>query len=71
MSEPQPGPDIDAYRSANILVRQHGERALKHASDRIQALLLQGDERGAAAWSDIYRAILHLTAGPSDGSVRH
>ena len=37
-------PDLDIYRSANLLVKQHGEDALIHAAMRADAILnwLQG-----------------------------
>ncbi len=41
-------PDLDLYRAANVLVKQHGEYAPIHAAMRADAMLEKGDFRG---WS--------------------
>ncbi len=38
--------DLDIYRSANLLVKKHGEDAPIHAAMRAQALLEAGDLGG-------------------------
>ncbi len=52
--------DIDIYRSANLLVRQHGEDAPIHAAMRADALLEAGDLDGLATWKRILRAVEEL-----------
>jgi hypothetical protein len=42
-------PDLDIYRSANLLVKQHGEDAPIHAAMRADAMLEAGDLDGYAA----------------------
>ncbi len=39
-------PDLDIYRSANLLVKQHGEDAPIHAAMRADAMLEAGDLDG-------------------------
>jgi hypothetical protein len=49
--------DIDIFRSANILVKQHGEDAPIHAAMRADAMLEAGDLDGYAAWKRILRRV--------------
>ena len=49
-------PDLDIYRSANLLVQQHGEDAPIHAATRADAMLEAGDLGGLAVWKRILRA---------------
>ena len=44
--------DLDIYRSANVLIREHGEDA-KH----VDAMLVKGDLEGQAVWKRIVRAV--------------
>ena len=41
-------PDLDTYRSANVLVKQHGQDAPIHAAVRADAMLETGDLDGYA-----------------------
>ena len=50
-------PDLDIYRSANILVKQHGEDAPIQAAMRADATLEAGDLDGLAVWKRILRAV--------------
>jgi hypothetical protein len=49
--------DLDIYRSANLLVKQHGEDAPIEAAMRADAMLEKGDLDGYAVWKRILRAI--------------
>jgi len=42
--------DIDLWRSAGIMIRQHGSRAPTAAADRAKRLEASGDNDGAATW---------------------
>ena len=53
-------PDLDIYRSANVLVKQHGDDAPIHAAMRADAMLDEGDLDGAAVWKRILRAVEEL-----------
>ncbi len=50
-------PGIDIYRSANILVKRHGEDAPIHAAARADAMLDKGDLDGFSVWRRILKAI--------------
>ncbi len=50
-------PDLDIYRSANVLVRHHGQDAPIHAAMRAGAMLDKRDLDGYAGWKRIRRAV--------------
>ncbi len=50
-------PDLDIYRSANLLVRHHGQDAPIEAAMRADAMLESGDLDGYAVWKRILRAV--------------
>ncbi len=49
-------PDLDIYRSANVLIRERGEDAALEAAQRADAMLAKGDLEGQAVWKRIVRA---------------
>ncbi len=53
-------PDLDIYRSANVLVKRHGQDAPIHAAMRADELLEAGDLDGCAVWKRILRAVEEL-----------
>ncbi len=65
-------PDLDIYRSANLLVKQHGEDAPIHAAMRADAMLEAGDLYGYAVWKRVLRAVEELQgAEPEVGARVH
>ncbi len=52
--------DIDIYRSANELIKQHGEVADIEAAMRADERLAAGDMEGEAVWLRIVKAIEEL-----------
>ncbi len=58
--------DLDIYRTAAVLVKQHGEDAPIHAAMRADALLEAGDLDGLAVWKRILRAVEELEAMEPD-----
>ena len=52
--------DLDIYRSANLLVKHHGEDAPIEAAMRADAMLDKGDVDGYAVWRRILRAVEEL-----------
>ncbi len=52
--------DLDSYRSANVLVKRHGQDAPIHATMRADAMLDKGDLDGVATWRRILRAVEEL-----------
>ena len=43
--------DLDIYRAAQVLIREHGDAALE-AAQRADAMLEKGDMEGAAIWNE-------------------
>jgi hypothetical protein len=65
--------DIDIYRSAQLLIKRHGEDAAIHAAMEADACLERGDLDGKAVWLRVIKAIEVLSdhSGPPDhGSVQ-
>ncbi len=52
--------DLDIYRSANLLVKRHGEDAPIEAAMRADAMLESGDLEGCAVWKRVLRAVEEL-----------
>ncbi len=52
--------DLDIYRSAKLLVDQHGEDAGLEAAMRADKVLAAGDMNGKWAWIRILKAIEEL-----------
>ncbi len=52
--------DLDIYRSAQALVKQHGEDAPIHAAMKADAMLEKGDLDGYAVWKRIVKAVEEL-----------
>ncbi len=64
--------DLDIFRSAQVLVKQHGPDAPIHAAMRADAMLDKGDLDGAAAWRRILRAVEELQGtAPKPGEAVH
>ncbi len=53
-------PDLDVFRTANLLVKHHGQDAPIHAAMRADAMLEKGDLDGCAVWRRILRAVGEL-----------
>jgi hypothetical protein len=49
--------DRDIYRTANLLIRKHGERAHIHAAMRVEEFQDKGDLNGQRTWLRIIKAI--------------
>ena len=65
-------PDLDIYRSAAVLVKQHGQDAPIHAAMRADAMLEEGDLGGFAVWRRVLRAVEELQGtAPRLGSKVH
>ncbi len=54
--------DLDIYRSAHELIKQHGEAADIEAAMRADECLTAGDMEGEAVWLRIVKAIEELLA---------
>ncbi len=54
--------DLDIYRSANELIKQHGDEALAHAAMRADKMAADGDMEGRAVWRRVVKAVDELQA---------
>ncbi len=63
--------DLDIYRSANELNKQHGDAADIEAAMRADECLAAGDMEGEAVWLRILNATKELLSGerPEDAEV--
>jgi len=57
--------DIDIWRAANLLLKQHGGDAEIEAAKRADLMLERGDRDGQIVWQRIRRAILDWQAPPA------
>ncbi len=65
-------PDLDIYRTANILVKRHGQGAPIHAAMRADELLDKGDFEGCAVFKRVIRAVEELQGtAPKSGEAVH
>ncbi len=56
-------PDLDIYRPAHLLVKQHGAEATIHAAMNADAMLEKDGLGGQRVWMRIIRAIEELLRG--------
>ncbi len=63
--------DLDIYRSANEIIKQHGEAADIEAAMRADERLAAGDMEGEAVWLRIVKAVEELQSQerPDDAKV--
>ena len=62
--------ELDVYRTARVLIRQHGADAPIHAATRHDALLERGDLEGASVWKRVLAAVdVLLTTERSDDTT--
>ncbi len=63
---------LDIYRSAKLLIDQHGDEAAIQAAYQADAMLDKGDLDGAAVWRHIVTVINELlNTRPRDGDAIH
>ncbi len=55
--------DMDIWRAANLLVKQHGDDAAIVAAQRADELLASGDMDGEIVWMRILAAVKELQRG--------
>ncbi len=63
-------PNLDIYRSANVLVKQHGQDAPIEAAIRADAMLDKGDLDGYAVWKRIVKVELLSKERPDGATVQ-
>ena len=53
-------PDLDIYRSANVLLNRYGDGASLTPANRADEMLDKGDLDGRAVWLRIHEAVIEL-----------
>ncbi len=53
-------PELDIYRSAKLLIDQHGEDAAIHAAMQADACSEKGDMKGRRVWLRVIKAVEEL-----------
>ena len=62
--------DLDIWRSANTLIKQHGDDAALIAAQHADELLAKGDLEGQRVFKAIVEAINHLQrTSPKEGEL--
>jgi hypothetical protein len=49
--------NLDIYRTANVLIREHGDEADLVVAERADSFLQAGDMTGSAVWHRVLKAI--------------
>lgn len=57
--------DLDIWRAANLMIRQHGDLADLEACRLADVMLDRDDPDGQVVWLRIRRTIAELQAGPT------
>ena len=60
-------PDIDIWRSAKLMIREHSENAALEAALRVDAMLERGDMDGRVVRKRILRAVEELQRKVPEG----
>ena len=61
--------EIDIWRIADLLIKQHGDKAPEVAAGKVVEMQYAGDGAGMAAWVSIMLAIRELTAGKAANAM--
>jgi hypothetical protein len=59
----------DIFRSAQLLIKQHGDRAEEVAERRMRMLMEQDDAKGSGVWLSILSAIEDLRTMKQQGKL--
>ena len=52
--------DLDIFRTANVLIREHGEDAAPEAAQRADAMLEKGSVDGQRVWKRVLAAVREI-----------
>jgi hypothetical protein len=64
--------DLDIYRTASLLIKQHGNDAPIHAAIRADEMLDMGDLDGKAVWIRVMKAVEELLSDQRpEGEIVH
>jgi hypothetical protein len=57
--------DLDIYRTASVLIREHGDEADFVAAQRADSFLEAGDVEGCSVWKRVLAAVAESSIGTS------
>jgi len=60
---------LDIYRTANLMIQQHGEEAALQAAMRADEMLAKGNMDGKAVWMRVIESIEELQATEPESAV--
>ena len=63
--------DLENYRTANILIREHGEEAGLVAAQRADSFLEAGDVDGCSVWKRVLKAIKYFFGRVGASPITH
>ncbi len=63
--------DLDIFRTASVLIREHGKDAAVEAAQRADAMLEKGDLEGQAVWKWITLAVEDIQRTELGPGERH
>jgi len=63
--------DIDIWRAAHVLVREHGDNATHHAAMQVARMAVKHDARGEAVWTRIYDIVNDMLRGRRASDAVH
>lgn len=52
--------DLDIYRTASVLIREHGDEADLVAAERADSFLEAGDMDGCGVWKRVLKAVKEI-----------
>ena len=61
---------LDIYRTANLMIQQHGEEASIHAAMKADEMLAQGNLDSKAVWLGVIKAIEELQVTEPVGFIQ-
>jgi hypothetical protein len=62
-------PDLDIYRTANVLVKRYGEDAALEAAQRADTMLEKGSLDGQRVWKRVLAAVKEIQREPREGEA--
>jgi hypothetical protein len=62
-------PEFDIWRTANLMLKRYGDKALEESGQRADALAAAGDDNGAATWRRITVAVDQLANNTPPGPL--
>lgn len=63
--------DLDIFRTANVLIQQHGQSAVSEAKERLEEYKQAQNNDGICLWTKIVEAVIWLSSkDPAEETVQ-